>query len=51
MLSRVEAGDCDFLQGWRQSRKDTGFRRLVSRYGNRLTTRRTAYVLASDASK
>ncbi len=36
MLSRVEADECDFLQGWRKSRKDTGLRRFVSRYGNRL---------------
>ncbi len=36
LLKIVEAGECDLLQGWRQSRQDTGLRRFVSKYGNRV---------------
>ena len=34
LVAILEAGQCDYVNGWRKDRKDTGFRRLVSKWGN-----------------
>jgi dolichol-phosphate mannosyltransferase len=34
LLAEVVDDRCDLINGWRKDRQDTGFRRLVSRYGN-----------------
>jgi dolichol-phosphate mannosyltransferase len=34
LLKILEAGQCDYINGWRKDRQDTGFRRLISRWGN-----------------
>lgn len=41
LLGMVERGECDFVNGWRRNRQDTGFRRLVSKYGNAFRNRVT----------
>lgn len=35
MLKPIEAGEVDYVNGWRKNRKDQGWRLLVSKYGNR----------------
>ena len=35
LLRLIEDDECDCVNGWRRDRKDTGLRRIVSRYGNR----------------
>ncbi len=35
LLSKIEAGECDFVNGWRADRQDAGWRLVVSKHGNR----------------
>ena len=35
LLAMLESDQCDCVNGWRKDRKDTGLRKIVSRYGNR----------------
>jgi glycosyltransferase involved in cell wall biosynthesis len=35
LLEIIERGEADYVNGWRRRRKDTGLRRLVSKWGNR----------------
>jgi dolichol-phosphate mannosyltransferase len=34
LLEMIERDECDYVNGWRKNRQDTGIRRLVSKYGN-----------------
>ncbi len=41
LLKLVEAGECDYVNGWRKARNDSGLRLIVSKYGNRFRNRVT----------
>ena len=36
LIALIEDGRCDMVQGWRKDRRDSGWRRLISRSGNRV---------------
>jgi dolichol-phosphate mannosyltransferase len=41
LLAMIQRDECDCVNGWRKNRRDTGLRRLVSKYGNAFRNRVT----------